>query len=808
MNGPSGSGKSRLARHYVKQHEDSIYIDLSGAPDDPGDRVAFMSAGLQIEQGDDDRLSEALAPFEMVFFEGDPGGLRDYLSATASTCRVDGRPDGEPFEVGPLAAEAATELLVDRVRRNDPEFELGEHNRDELSELIEVSEGWPLVVEQLARRLALFTAAELLEQCRSGAIAWGGAPSEESWSTELERLDEAEWAVLAAGLAMPGGFEAATLEEILDRPMLDVVSAIEKLIDQLMVRRVDRRGSKRARFMVEPTVMAAARKYEDEVGRGRDRVVAHWGSVTRDLWRAMVRDGGRDIFDLMRDQERNVVHAWELVRRRDVDLAAAIGAAIVETSRTGWPRDRQQEWSERLTELMREANDQESRVAAAYALARVRRASRHFDQIIELLTEVVDTTDGPLDLLAKLELARALHLLDRFDEAVALATEVRDSAPSDARAARADAHLGIAQHHSTLLRYDEAKGELVHALALASEMGVWELLVRARQAQISVTLAAGDFEASLVHATAILDELADDADPRRVAGAHLQICDIVIEMGDTTAAIDRVEKAEALLDDESFARLAGYCDYERAKIAILDGQPQRALRLLTEASGRFGDDQAGFLLKLIEEVARTMANPESVRPSIHDPLVELCEKHWAPLGSAAALMMIACRRVGGVARDGDEEELERLAVEAERSGMTARHATAMLLMGRAREPRGFDGHVCARLIPRMRGDRHMTIGRGGRWFQVGASEPVEIAGRKALPELLVAIADADGESLDPYALAEAGWPDERLHPETAKNRVYVAVHALRKMGLAELIRTEGGGYALAEDVMIEMEDER
>lgn len=355
------------------------------------------------------------------------------------------------------------------------------------------------------------------------------------------------------------------------------------------------------------------------------------------------------------------------------------------------------------------------------------------------------------------------------------------------------------------MSFGEAKDELVHALALATEVGDDQLLVRARQAQMSVTLTAGDFAASLVHATAILDELDDDADPRRVAGAHLQICDIVLEMGDLEAALDHVERAEELLADRDFTRLSGYCDYVRAKVALLRGAPDDALALLTAAAARFGDDKAGFLLALVEEVARTMANPDAIRVGEHDQLVERSRSYWAPLGTAASLLMIACRRFAGVAREDDVAELEAVAKDAADRGMTARCANAHALLGHSRTPRGFDGQIIMRMFPKIRDDRQLLIGRDGRWFQVGANEKIEIAGRKALPELLVAIASAGGDSLDPYELAEAGWPGEKLHPETAKNRVYVAVHALRKMGLAEMLRTEGGGYALADGVNYEME---
>lgn len=825
LSAPSGAGKSRLAREYARRHDDAIYIDFGRQPapnladsladsptNEPDQQIATMSSALDIQATDADALREALSQTRMAFFEGDFGAVASLFPADASLCRVDGPvADGEPFEVGPLDRDSALELLVDRVRRGDPEFAPGPHNREALDELIVLSSGWPLVLEQLGRRLILFTPGELLEQAGEASFAWKGAPDADAWESELQRLDPIERDVLGAALALPDGFDAATIEAVTGHTIYDVASAVETLCDALIVRRIDPRSSERARFRVETTAHAVAVRHQELARRGASAVFDHWVRAAREFWGAKARDGGMDASRAVRKEQHNMIHASEQLGRASADGAALIASAVFESCRTGWLTERETRWEERVRELGRQAESAEAATAATLAYAKSRRSGRHFDEVVEILIGLDaiegndDLRDAPLGLLVKLELARCYHLTDRFEEELELFEAVRDAAPRQMRACRAEAHIGIALHDSTLLRFASARDELAHAMVLAKELASGEIEVRVRQAQISVTMSTGDYAASLVHAEAIVDELPDDVDERRLAGAHLQIADIQVELGQIDDVLNRVDLAEELLRDESFARIAGYCDYVRAKVSLLRGEPADALRSLTLAAEKFGSDQGSFLLSVVEELARVMDDPKAIRLDMHDDLVERSAQHWAPLGVAIELLLIACRRYAERERPGDTQRLAELRDEADEAGMTARRTTAQQLLGAAVEPNGFDGHIVAALFPATRGDRHLTIGPRGRWFRVGGAEATDIAGRKALPELLVAIAGARGEALDPYELAEAGWPDEKLHPETAKNRVYVAVHALRKMGLAELLRTEGGGYSLADGVTVEME---
>jgi hypothetical protein len=52
------------------------------------------------------------------------------------------------------------------------------------------------------------------------------------------------------------------------------------------------------------------------------------------------------------------------------------------------------------------------------------------------------------------------------------------------------------------------------------------------------------------------------------------------------------------------------------------------------------------------------------------------------------------------------------------------------------------------------------------------------------------------------AIANAGWPDEKVLPEAARARVYVAISALRKTALRDYIQRRDDGYLMSADVRI------
>jgi hypothetical protein len=60
-----------------------------------------------------------------------------------------------------------------------------------------------------------------------------------------------------------------------------------------------------------------------------------------------------------------------------------------------------------------------------------------------------------------------------------------------------------------------------------------------------------------------------------------------------------------------------------------------------------------------------------------------------------------------------------------------------------------------------------------------------------------------GSTVSWFELQEAGWPGERMHPDSGRTRVYVAIYTLRKMGLADVITRHDDGYVIVPGVTLE-----
>lgn len=107
-------------------------------------------------------------------------------------------------------------------------------------------------------------------------------------------------------------------------------------------------------------------------------------------------------------------------------------------------------------------------------------------------------------------------------------------------------------------------------------------------------------------------------------------------------------------------------------------------------------------------------------------------------------------------------------------------------------------------------DRTMCVGRDANWFELSGNPPVDLRRRGTLRRVLEALVDAatevaEGEEpppLDVYELFEAGWPDQQeIDAESAAQRVYVTIRALRREGLSGVLITGDDGYYLAADMI-------
>jgi DNA-binding winged helix-turn-helix (wHTH) protein len=100
------------------------------------------------------------------------------------------------------------------------------------------------------------------------------------------------------------------------------------------------------------------------------------------------------------------------------------------------------------------------------------------------------------------------------------------------------------------------------------------------------------------------------------------------------------------------------------------------------------------------------------------------------------------------------------------------------------------------------GGQSLLIDAGWRALRApGAQHWSELAAESNQARLLRALIAARGARpglpMSAEELIEQVWPGERMTHESAKNRLHVAVTTLRKLGLRDVLQSEGRGYLLA-----------
>lgn len=95
----------------------------------------------------------------------------------------------------------------------------------------------------------------------------------------------------------------------------------------------------------------------------------------------------------------------------------------------------------------------------------------------------------------------------------------------------------------------------------------------------------------------------------------------------------------------------------------------------------------------------------------------------------------------------------------------------------------------------------------GRWFQLDG-QTADLRRRGALRRILAALGEAHAQNrpLDVLDLQEAGWPEERMQPDSGRARVYTAISTLRREGLKGVLERVDDGYRLSPTLVIRRVD--
>jgi len=104
------------------------------------------------------------------------------------------------------------------------------------------------------------------------------------------------------------------------------------------------------------------------------------------------------------------------------------------------------------------------------------------------------------------------------------------------------------------------------------------------------------------------------------------------------------------------------------------------------------------------------------------------------------------------------------------------------------------------------GSGAIVVATDGSWFKPPNGQRVELArnpvSRRLLLELVERRLESPGSPLSRDDLVGVGWPNEVLTRQVARSRLHMAMSALRKLGLRDVLKSPGTGWFLDASVPI------
>jgi len=673
-------------------------------------------------------------------------------------------PGERVIRLAPLSEAEAVDLILERVGWKDRVTDLIKSGAAQIANLLDCM---PLALEIAAGRLRLLGFAELearladdlldlrsrkpLERHRSLEAAL-------DWSWQL--LTDVERSVLCQLSSFSGGFSVEAAEAVarIDaEPPMDKVEIFEKLIERSLVLGRGLAGEAQTLALYTSVSAYARRRLEAEptLGPGvHERHRAYFAQLAK-----RSRSGS------------SVVRLATFSQNYDVVLGNVISACEASIN----------------TYRIIEAADLLVFASAAGSSARML-------FLIEPLTRVIDHPRfGQIpvaDQVALLGLRGKYHFCAN-DDGPSVVDHRQALALAEANGLtnqRAYLTMGLGLIASSAAIDGPATDLLVAARELAVETGELGLLEA-----IDFCRASRAFEGELELAEnlctniALASDARGDAATRAVATVRLAYVDLLRnELG---MAADKFARAGATFEqlreiqylavcrrglgmiEHLAARFAPALDHYRASVKLLFRRPSSrylAISLALEAAAEcaLGDQMAGR--RLFDELAKRR---QSVSP-VDQAAVAVYRLHRDP--RAIEDINEATDRVTEPSARGYEFRLARRLLQ--------------VLVDQSKGPTLAVAANCA--VVTMRGKPSIEFGN-------------RATPRRLLDALVRKHENEPGAVVTSEELIGVCWPDERIIPDAARNRLRVAISALRRLGLEEIVETAPGGYRLPHNLRID-----
>ncbi len=738
-----------------------------------------------------------------------------------ATSRVRLKVAGEALiELGPLSlAQGASDvepadavrLFVERARAVRQDFVLDDPNAQPLAELVRQLDGIPLAIELAATRMSVLSPAELLErlprrlELLQGADAAGRQRTLRSaidWS--FAHLTDSERSALAQCSVFRGGFTLAAAEAVLrfEQPgapaTLDVLQSLRE--SSLLYTSRPEHFPNELRFGLYLSIRDYAAEQLEAGGGAREvrlRAARWFAARGRQLAAAATGD-----------------ETLQALRRLDLETDNLLAA--------------------HRSMLENGSSEQELRDAMEIAIALEPALVRHsLPTLLALLDAGLERWEGAAGVeiraRAMLTRARARTAAGRPAEGAADATEVLEQARrmrvKDLETG-ALGQLGYAMRR--MGRLEEAVELLEQAIAGAEAMGDrqtengFRLEVAASVMVVAKLAAAAEH---LERAHSLAKQLADPFAEQRAISlwGYFELA-----RGELQRAREAFERASELAQSNGDTSGAFFGENYLAHVQFQLGQLDAAIararqaRRLAEQHGLGGVSHSVRLLALM--LFEQGAVDEAERMAIEG--VATAERSADQRGVALALAITAgieaargksavhplARSRELLARFGDPAlrtavELYARAVESPRDPLAG--VDEILAEWGTRSPHVRDA---AQFLRRLEAPRTptavaafddpqaLTVGPEARWVRLPDGTVVQFSRGTAMRQMLRALAErrlrSPGRGMSIEELFVSGWPGERVTSAVAKNRVYVNLTRLRRMGLRGLIVSRDDGFLL------------
>ena len=697
------------------------------------------------------------------------------------------------------AVSEAVELFLARVNEQRPARPIDEGSSARVAELVRALEGIPLAIELAAARFDVLGLSGLLSRLGRrldllGRARGGGDPR----TTTLRGAIEWSWGLLAdderVALArcstFPASFSLEAAASVLAGLPAPAFELVQSLRDKSLVRLLP-----------------------SEDGLGAPRFALYEG-----------------VRELAAEKLSTMPGEAALAARQHADHYLAAGEALAERlSRTGEvvalaaiARE-----AEHLTAIAERAPGSLEALRALVVMGpavTARGCSAEHVESLDAALRAAEAAGAPPLLLARALGARGRARMLRgqpdeaerdLDRALSLSVAIGD------RRLEAEllADLGVLVHRRGDL--PRALGLYERALAVDRAAGGSRTEGRVLGNLGAVHHDAHRYEQAIEHYERALSILVINDDRRLLGIVSTNLGTLEQEQGAMSAAKRRFERGAQLLAEVGDVRLLGITlanlgllHHEEGRLSDARFCHEQALQKLVVAGDRHSE---GLTFVRLAALLASLGQLDEARVALHrgaraagegDTLVEDAsalahgfldltlarrarEERRAAAATAHVARVMACAAHARAASPGRASAAERS--DDVRTLLRILERGVSALSGATPAPHAGAG---AEGAP----ERALLLAPEGRWLRIPGGPWCDLRrrgpARRLLLELIEHQREAPGAGVPIERLREAGWPGERMANASAANRIYVALHHLRSLGLEERVIRTRDGYLL------------